>query len=153
VPNLAAVKLGTNGAITLHNLRGSVDVVVDLEGYFQPATGTSGELCLSFNLLELQNPYSMGVYLGAAGTSSADPVVNLNDELFHEAQCAEGVPQATLDAMTADPAGYYVEIDEQDPATLDVYQGTRGQLTLEASTVPLLVCRGSARRAPRSRSR
>jgi hypothetical protein len=44
VPNLVIVKLGTNGQITIHNIQGSVDVVVDLEGCFAPSTGgTAGE--------------------------------------------------------------------------------------------------------------
>jgi hypothetical protein len=44
VPNLVIVKLGTNGQITIHNIQGSVDVVVDLEGCFGPSSGgTAGE--------------------------------------------------------------------------------------------------------------
>ena len=44
VPNLVSVKLGTGGDITIHNLYGGVDVVVDLEGDFEPPTsGTAGE--------------------------------------------------------------------------------------------------------------
>jgi hypothetical protein len=34
VPNLDFVKLGTNGKIDLYNYVGSVDVVIDVEGYF-----------------------------------------------------------------------------------------------------------------------
>ncbi len=44
VPNLVSVKLGNNGSVTIHNVSGSVDVIVDLEGYFAPTTGgTAGE--------------------------------------------------------------------------------------------------------------
>jgi len=44
VPNLVSVKLGSNGSVTIHNVSGSVDVIVDLEGYFEPPiTGTAGE--------------------------------------------------------------------------------------------------------------
>jgi hypothetical protein len=44
VPNLVSVSLGTGGAITIHNIQGSVDVVVDLEGYFAVNTdGSAGE--------------------------------------------------------------------------------------------------------------
>jgi hypothetical protein len=44
VPNLVSVGLGTSGQITIHNIQGAVDVVVDLEGYFAPSGGgTAGE--------------------------------------------------------------------------------------------------------------
>ncbi len=34
VPNLVVVKLGTNGAIDLYNAFGSVDVIVDVVGWY-----------------------------------------------------------------------------------------------------------------------
>jgi hypothetical protein len=40
VPNLVEVALGTNGQVTVYNASGSVDVVVDLEGYVGPAVST-----------------------------------------------------------------------------------------------------------------
>ena len=41
VPNLVTVGLGSGGQVTIFNLAGSTDVVVDLEGYYAPASGTS----------------------------------------------------------------------------------------------------------------
>lgn len=37
VPDLVIVPVGTGGQVTFYNAQGSVDVVVDLEGYFAPA--------------------------------------------------------------------------------------------------------------------
>jgi len=39
VPNLATVKLGRTGAISLFNAAGSLNLVVDLVGYYDPRTG------------------------------------------------------------------------------------------------------------------
>ena len=39
VPNLVQTGVGTNGMVSIFNYAGSVDVVVDLQGYFRPATG------------------------------------------------------------------------------------------------------------------
>jgi len=40
IPNLSIVKIGSNGAIRFANAIGSVDVVVDVVGYFDPTTGS-----------------------------------------------------------------------------------------------------------------
>jgi hypothetical protein len=42
IPGLVTVQVGTGGAITFFNAGGSTDVVVDLEGYFAPPSGTAG---------------------------------------------------------------------------------------------------------------
>ena len=41
VPNLVTVGLGSGGQVTIYNLAGTADAVVDLEGYYAPASGTS----------------------------------------------------------------------------------------------------------------
>jgi hypothetical protein len=44
IPNLVQVQLGSSGAIDVYNSAGSTDVIVDVEGYFRPASGsTSGD--------------------------------------------------------------------------------------------------------------
>ncbi len=43
VPNLVSVPVGVGGQISIYNLAGSVDVIVDVEGYFAPVSGTAGE--------------------------------------------------------------------------------------------------------------
>jgi len=40
IPNLAIVKLGTGGRINLFNAQGSVNVIVDVVGYFEPSVGS-----------------------------------------------------------------------------------------------------------------
>ena len=40
IPNLAIVQLGTGGAISITNAIGTVDVVLDVVGYFDPASGS-----------------------------------------------------------------------------------------------------------------
>ncbi len=40
IPNLVIVKIGTGGAIRFANAIGGVDVIVDIVGYFDPATGS-----------------------------------------------------------------------------------------------------------------
>jgi Cellulase (glycosyl hydrolase family 5)/IPT/TIG domain len=42
IPNLVTVQVGTGSAITIFNVAGSTDVVVDLEGYFAAPSGTAG---------------------------------------------------------------------------------------------------------------
>ena len=43
VPNLVVVPVGQNGQVALYNYVGSTNVVVDLEGYFAPATTGSAQ--------------------------------------------------------------------------------------------------------------
>jgi outer membrane protein assembly factor BamB len=43
VPNLVEMQVGTGGAVTFYNQAGSTDVVVDLEGYFAPPSGSAGQ--------------------------------------------------------------------------------------------------------------
>jgi outer membrane protein assembly factor BamB len=43
VPNLVSVQVGTGGQVSFFNSAGTTDVVVDLEGYFAPPSGTAGE--------------------------------------------------------------------------------------------------------------
>jgi len=40
IPNLAVVKIGTNGAVRFANAIGGVDVIVDVVGYFDPTGGS-----------------------------------------------------------------------------------------------------------------
>ena len=40
VPNLVQTGVGTSGQVSVFNYAGSVDVIVDLEGYFAPSSGT-----------------------------------------------------------------------------------------------------------------
>ena len=40
IPNLAIIKIGSNGAIRFANAVGGVDVIVDVVGYFDPTTGS-----------------------------------------------------------------------------------------------------------------
>lgn len=42
VPNLAVVRLGSGGALSIYNFAGQTDVIADVQGYFAPDTGTSG---------------------------------------------------------------------------------------------------------------
>jgi hypothetical protein len=42
VANLVIVPIGSNGAIGVYNNAGTTDAVVDLEGYFEPGTGSLG---------------------------------------------------------------------------------------------------------------
>ena len=42
VPNRVVVKLGAGGAVSIFNLSGSVDVVVDVNGWFTDTTSTAG---------------------------------------------------------------------------------------------------------------
>jgi outer membrane protein assembly factor BamB len=42
VPNLVSVQVGSGGQVSFYNSAGSTDVVVDLEGYFAPPSGTAG---------------------------------------------------------------------------------------------------------------
>ncbi|HXZ98710.1 MAG TPA: Ig-like domain-containing protein [Candidatus Binatia bacterium] len=40
--NLVVASLGSNGQVTIYNARGSIDLVVDVEGYFAPSVSNAG---------------------------------------------------------------------------------------------------------------
>jgi hypothetical protein len=40
-PNLAVVPIGTNGSVSFYNLRGRVNLIADISGYFAPTTGST----------------------------------------------------------------------------------------------------------------
>jgi len=41
VPNAVTVKVGSNGQVSLYNNSGSVNVIIDVVGYFEPGTGAA----------------------------------------------------------------------------------------------------------------
>lgn len=97
------------------------------------ATGAPGELCQSYRLFPPpDSPTSIGIYQGAVGLTGP-LLLDLSDLLF--SQCVEGVPQATIDALVADPGAYYIQLD-----TVDFPDGaTRGQLSLQVPTINVVV--------------
>jgi hypothetical protein len=88
-------------------------------------TGSAGEVCMSANPMLIPDLTSAGIYQGAAG--SVGPLVV--DQPFN--QCAEGVDQATIDGITANPGGYYLQLDSASyPAG-----ASRGQLVFTPPTI------------------
>jgi hypothetical protein len=64
VSNLATIKVGSGGRVSLANLAGSVDVVVDLNGYYAPPNGPTGAgryfPVPPFRLLDSRETYPVG---------------------------------------------------------------------------------------------
>ena len=79
IPNLAIVGIGADGAITLSNAVGAVDVIVDLVGYFDPTAGSRFHAVTPTRVLDdrvgvgLSGPWGPGqtrsVVVGGAGGS------------------------------------------------------------------------------------
>jgi hypothetical protein len=75
IPNLAIVKIGANGAIRFANFVGSVDVIVDVVGYFDPTGGSRFHAINPTRVLDsrvptgLSGPWGPGItrVLGVAG--------------------------------------------------------------------------------------
>ena len=75
IPNLVTAKVGTAGQISIYNPFGSVQVVVDLEGYFTPPGGTIGSRF--FPVVDhrvLDTRYNIGGYYNPVGANSSIPV-------------------------------------------------------------------------------
>jgi len=96
-------------------------------------TGSAGEVCWGANLMLVPDVTSAGIYQGDSGVVGS-LVVNLPLNYIY-AQCAEGVDQATIDAITANPGGYYMQLDSSSfPAG-----ASRGQLILVPPTITFTV--------------
>jgi hypothetical protein len=88
-------------------------------------SGTAGEVCWFANTGLVPDITSAGIYQGDAGSVGA-LVVDL--PFFH---CAEGVDQATIDAIAANPGGYYLQVNSSShPAG-----ASRGQLVYTPPTI------------------
>lgn len=88
-------------------------------------TGSAGEVCWYADQMVVPDETSAGIYQGAAG--DVGPLVV--DLPFN--QCAESVDQATIDAITANPGGYYMQLDSASyPAG-----ASRGQLVFTPPTI------------------
>lgn len=116
-PNLVQVGVGTGGQISLFNLAGSADVVIDLEGYFQSSTTTSsgraGSLFQPLNpvrvcdtrKVEAGNQCNLnGVASGTLGAGTTK-VVNLTTGFGLPVSATAAVLNVTATSTTA--AGYF----------------------------------------------
>ena len=74
--NLATVPLGSQGGITVYNFNGSVNVVVDVEGYYTTASQTSG-LYNPVNPLRVLGTLAVGASIGP-GVSRAVTVAGVD---------------------------------------------------------------------------
>jgi hypothetical protein len=91
-------------------------------------SNTPGELCFSVTI-PFDSPQSIGLYQADAG-STGPLVLDLSDYLFGTS-CFDGVPQPTIDALVANAADYYVQVD-----TFDFPDGaSRGQLVYDPPTI------------------
>lgn len=88
IPNLTVATLGSNGAIKFYNPRGSVDVVVDLFGYFGPVSPTITAVtgpCVGTTICTTSN--TSNTWTGTAAATAPGATIT---------SCASGV-QASLD--------------------------------------------------------
>ncbi|MFZ0180685.1 MAG: carboxypeptidase-like regulatory domain-containing protein [Candidatus Dormiibacterota bacterium] len=74
IPNLVTATMGTGGAVNIYNALGTVNVVADVEGYFEPAVPTT--MAGEFHAIApvrvcdtRSNPRSPGCNAGAVGTT------------------------------------------------------------------------------------
>lgn len=95
-------------------------------------TGSAGGVCWYANLFLIPDVTSAGIYRGVAG--SVGPLI-VDLPFDHSAQCAEGVDQASIDAITANPGAYYLQIDSSSYPD----GASRGQLVYQAPTISLFV--------------
>ena len=75
VPNLVNAKLGADGAVSIANAAGSVQVIVDLEGYFTASGDTSGSRFFPLvNHRILDTRSNIGGYYTPVGPNASIPV-------------------------------------------------------------------------------
>jgi hypothetical protein len=93
--NLAEVGLGTGGRVSVYNLTGSVDVVMDLEGYVAPDSGSStGDL---FNPLQ---PVRLLDTRDGTGEAASKPApMGTNGVLHLQVAGRGGIPASGVDAV------------------------------------------------------
>ncbi len=75
VPNLVNAKLGADGAVSIANAAGSVQVIVDLEGYFTASGDTSGSRffpVVNHRILDTRS--NIGGYYTPVGPNASIPV-------------------------------------------------------------------------------
>jgi hypothetical protein len=94
VPNLVSVGLSSNGDVTIFNGLGSADAIVDLEGYFAPASGgsTAGE----FNPLV---PARITDTRAGSGQANAGSTLAAGTTLNIQVTGAGGVPATGVTAV------------------------------------------------------
>jgi hypothetical protein len=93
VPNLVEVGLGTNGQVSIYNPSGSVDVVVDLEGYVGPPVSAGTGL---YNPL---TPARVTDTRPGSGQPNAGSTLGPNSELDVKVSGAGGVPGTGVGAV------------------------------------------------------
>jgi hypothetical protein len=71
IPNLVTVKIGSNGAIRVANAAGSVDVIVDVVGYYDPTGGSRFHAINPTRFLDTRVP------IGLAGKQGPGETRNL----------------------------------------------------------------------------
>jgi len=74
VPNAVTVKVGSLGQISLYNNSGSVDVVVDVVGYFEPGTGAAFHPLSPVRINDSRPSSQVGAYSSPWGGAVTRPV-------------------------------------------------------------------------------
>ena len=74
VPNAATVKLGPDGSVRILNAGGSVDVVVDVTGYYTAVGGSDFHPVLPDRVLDSRPASNVGSYSSPWGPGGARPV-------------------------------------------------------------------------------
>ena len=93
VANLVTVPIGANGGVAIYNHSGTVDVVVDLEGYFVPGVGPAG----LFN--PLSSPARITDTRAGSGSANAGSTLASGGQLAVQVDGAGGVPSSGVSAV------------------------------------------------------
>jgi Fibronectin type III domain len=71
IPNAVTVKLGASGAISVFNLSGNADVIIDVAGYYQHATGKLFHPLDPARVLDSRAGFQVGPYNTPWGTGTS----------------------------------------------------------------------------------
>jgi hypothetical protein len=92
VANLVTVPIGTDGGVGIYNLAGTTNVVVDLEGYMEPGSATSG-------LLNTFSPSRIADTRAGSGQPASGQTLSQNGVLAVQVNGAGGVPSNGVSAV------------------------------------------------------
>ncbi len=100
IPNLTTVAIGPNGAIEAYNLHGSVDVIMDLAGYYGPDISGNAGLYVPMAPIRVcdSRPIQLGVSINQCNSNGKGPIGPLSSETV-QITGQNGVPGNGVEAV------------------------------------------------------
>lgn len=122
--NLAEVALGQNGQISIYNLTGSTQIIVDVEGWYDTSASTGGA-----GLFNPLPPLRIADTRTGTGTPYSGQTLGLGQAITIQVAGAGGVPSSGAEAVVLNVTA----VDATAPSVISVFPTGTG--TSNASTV------------------